>query len=399
MMCSLGDCHAGRNYSARMNEDTAEQNARYQNRISEDHTAFEFRPQMCLTTKTAQALFFMLLMAFVVPTNTTPATASKEEPLPAEDQGSFALTSCQGVDPSNAAAKIFTPIKSILFNINVAIQNGSYPQADQIPLLTAAESGALYRDDLKPNNGGGANWIFKATSKYPRPNIPSGEPIAIRCHPTSPTAWIDPQLHAYGYLSAMATVSPYIPQMSGLWKGPSSGGFATAGLENKMLFCMEMPFINGTSLEYPYPEKTIGPRALFEYYLGNWALERVAKIFIGDNKGRHHLVTKDPKSVVYTIFGTRYAFGPGYSPRRIDYDNFGKVNSQDPKEPYFVNCGGEWQKELYETKAALPAFVKDVCTMGLFAAIKIHFSAYEVSEENPAPSPHETNYYATPILA
>lgn len=136
----------------------------------------------------------------------------------------------------------------------------------------------------------------------------------------------------------------------------------------------------------------IPDNVIFEQCLGEWATQKVAKVFIGDSKWRHYGLTNVDYYRVYHIGKDTYLFKPGKTPKRIDWDRFGYHRDEQARaryNPYFVPP--EYAQSENGRKV-----LEDMFKDGIFTVFSKYFLEHKVSAHNPIPTGRPLKHYYVP---
>ncbi|MBX9785833.1 MAG: hypothetical protein K2Y08_00700 [Alphaproteobacteria bacterium] len=253
----------------------------------------------------------------------------------------------------------------------------------------SAEQILAFYKDIKHIGAGGEHTLYKVTLRDDRNEVDAGSSIALRIRMSVPKTVpriIPEAIKAYSKLEILrrSQISNYIPPFYGFYYGPHLPELKKAYVpEEGMIMYTEMELMDTTyEKEYMKEKKLVSARVICEALLGQWALQKVAKIYIGDDRLRQYGLKWDEDYLVYHIGKRAYLFPPGYSPRRLDLDIF--FIEGTPEAPFSWN-----EKDNFLYKRAefqnLKNLYEEINTKGLFRSIEDNLQEFEVSEKNPIP--------------
>lgn len=253
----------------------------------------------------------------------------------------------------------------------------------------SAEQILAFYKDIKHIGGGGEHTLYKVTLRDDRNEVDAGSSIALRIRASVPrtTPRIIPEaIKAYSKLEILrrSNISNYIPPFYASYYGPHLPELKKAYMpEEGTMMYTEMELMDTTyEKEYMREKKLVPARVICEALLGQWALQKIAKIYIGDDKLRQYGLKWDEDYLVYHIGKRAYLFPPGYSPRRLDLDTFfiegtpeASVSWNENDDFLYNRAASQKLKTLYE----------EINTKGFFRSIEDNLQEFEVSEKNPIP--------------
>lgn len=253
----------------------------------------------------------------------------------------------------------------------------------------SAEQILAFYKDIKHIGGGGEHAIYKVTLRDDRNEVDAGSSIALRIRASVPKTVprvIPEAIKAYSKLEILrrSQISNYIPPFYGFYYGPHLPELKKAYVpEEGTIMYTEMELMDTTyEKEYMKEKKLVPARVICEALLGQWALQKIAKTYIGDDKLRQYGLKWDEDYLVYHIGKRAYLFPPGYSPRRLDIDTF--FIEGTPEAPFSWNENDDF---LYNRAASqnLKMLYEEINTKGLFRSIEDNLQEFEISEKKPIP--------------
>lgn len=234
--------------------------------------------------------------------------------------------------------------------------------------------------------------------------------IALKIIPFFPQSTYNPigcvhinETAPYAKLSSLEGICEYYPKIYGAYYGspisnlayttwPSSSGKKPAGF-----LYMEMELAHRNLYQrYGKGGAQVPDSIVFEIALGQWATSTVAKLSIGDDKGRHHVLQDVDYSRAYHIENRTYLFSHLEMPKRIDLDV-----SHDAQSDQQMNCG---LSILHDQEVRLSAeargFLDNLTdSSAARSAIELfyeHFSKYIVREAD-LPADQKIQHFHIPL--
>lgn len=244
------------------------------------------------------------------------------------------------------------------------------------PVLSKDQVKERY-NDLKPIDSGTSHRVYSA-QRF------DGKTIALRVslykHLKNPAP--PKNLWAYSRLSKLGEqkITDYIPKIYGFYYGDLSEDFISNKFyegKDGLYSVQEMELLLGSYEDlYGYKNGVLKnvpkARVIFEHAIGEWAVTKLG-LSIDDIDGdvrRHHALVYDDRWVAYHIGEKIYLFPPGYSPRKIDYDDAQEISDHEFYFTYDIFFDSRVDDPI------LKKFISEINNKGLFKAIENNLESF-----------------------
>jgi hypothetical protein len=249
---------------------------------------------------------------------------------------------------------------------------------------------AITKEDIKsfysyPKfiGAGGSNDVFSVTLNLERDNIKVGERIALMLSPSHYRIG----LPAYSKVSLLReqNICDFYPEIYQVYFGPANNLLTKIGssrLKNyDHLVYTEMELMDPTPMWNKYQDSKFPDNIVFEYFLGDWATGKIARIFISDAKGRHFVTKYANYHRAYHIGPDIYLFPPGDVPKRIDLELYGMLDDKASNYPFFYIADTHFKGDCRTPSGEATA---EAVEKGgnIFEIFSQHFGKYKVQEND-----------------
>lgn len=254
---------------------------------------------------------------------------------------------------------------------------------DTIPTFKRDIGDELY-SEIKAIGGGGHNHVFEASLKQERPHhdLKEGDKIAVRF--SGSTQFLNKDFDGYSRLEMVRPYTNFFVDTYGAYFGSFINKFNLTRFQEKISLHVEMeniPYSFSDSL-YNRPgeiEGSFPESVFFESCIGEWSLQSIAGVTIGDYKPRHFGYKLSDSVRIYEIGNKKFLMDNEIIAKRFDYDHTDPINLQCSNQPISNVCKffSMFEDNLFDR---LKDLYKNNKRLGVFQFLFKAFKNYEIGE-------------------